>query len=241
MARSLKTKYRFTIAYLALGVLVGAALGTFIVLEKRPGPKPTPPWSSWKPTDASTGATAQAIASHVGGAYRLPDGRQLARVVAGAPAQVSSNVEAIALADSPGRVTVYPTNGTILYSLCGTEQNCRLGNGSAAAQSEVLRREVLELALYTLEYAKASNVAVFSPPVQGVSGSSSVFFFPREDFSSQLHHPLSLTLPHGRLVGHGRVDPRELQTIDALTGGRRFHFDVETVQNRRVLLLQPIA
>ena len=49
MARSLGTRSRFTIAYLALGVLVGAVLGAFIVLVQRPGPKPAAQWSSWQP------------------------------------------------------------------------------------------------------------------------------------------------------------------------------------------------
>jgi hypothetical protein len=240
VARSLGTRSRFTIAYLVLGVLVGAVLGAFIVLVQRPGPKPAPPWSRWQPTQASVGATAQAIASHIGGAYRLPDGRQVARIVTAAPSQAAGNVEAIALADRPNAVTVYPTTGSILYTLCGTEQNCRLTGQSTRGGAAVLRREALELALYTMKYSKATDVAVFFPPAQGVNGSSSVFFFPRDDFSSELKHPLNLTLPHP--VGRGKVDPRELSTIDQLTGGRRYSFGVETATGgRRVLLLSPIA
>jgi hypothetical protein len=241
VARSLGTRHRFTIAYLVLGVIAGAVLGAFIVLANRPGPKPAPPWSSWKPTDTSVGATAQAIASHIGGSYRLPDGRQVARIVTAAPSQAAGSVEAIALADRPNAVTVYPTAGSILYTLCGTEQNCRLTeNSTLGGGAAVLRREALELALYTLKYSKATDVAVFFPPGQGVSGSSSVLFFPREDFSSELKRPLNVTLPHP--VFGGTVDRRELPTIDQLTGGRRYSFGVETASGgRRVLLLSPIA
>jgi hypothetical protein len=240
MARSLGHKGRFAIAYLLLGAAVGAGLGAFIVLLQRPGPKPPTPWSAWKPSSTTIGATAQAIASHVGGSYRLADGRQIARVVTAAPTQAAGNVEAIALADQTNAVTVYPSAGTMLYTLCGTEQNCRLSKQSGGG-SDVLRREALELALYTLKYSKVSDVAVFFPPEQGVTGSSSVFFFPREDFATELKHPLHSTLPHAKPVGHGRVDRRELPTIDQLTGGRHFRFEVETIQNRRVLVLQPIA
>jgi hypothetical protein len=240
VARSLGTRHRFTIAYLALGVIVGAALGAFIVLANRPGPKPAPPWSKWQPTEASVGATAQAIASHVSGSYRLPDGRQVARIITAAPSQAAGNVEAIALADRPNAVTVYPTAGSIIYTFCGTEQNCRLAEKSTRGGAAVLRREALELALYTLKYSKATDVAVFFPPGQGVNGSSSVLFFPREDFSSELKRPLNVTLPHP--VFGGTVDRRELPTIDQLTGGRRYSFGVETASGgRRVLLLSPIA
>jgi hypothetical protein len=240
MARPLGHKGRFAIAYLLLGGIVGAGLGAFIVLLQRPAPKPPPPWSRWQPTQASVGATAQAIASHIGGAYRLPDGRQVARIVTAAPSQAAGNVEAIALANRPNAVTVYPTSGSILYTLCGTEQNCRLTGQSTRAGADVLRREALELALYTLKYSKAQDVAVFFPPVQGVNGSSSVFFFPREDFSRELKHPLNATLPHP--IGRGKVDPRELATIDQLTGGRRYSFGVQTATGgRRVLVLAPIA
>jgi len=241
MARPLGHKGRFAIAYLLLGAAVGAGLGAFVVLVQRPGPKPPTPWSAWTPTSASIGATAQEIASHIGGAYRFADGRQIARIVPAAPTTAAGNVEAIALANRPGSVTVYPSAGTTLYTLCGTEKNCRLSTQSAASGGDALRREALELALYTLKYSKAADVAVFFPPEQGVSGSSSVFFFAREDLAKELKHPLGSTLPHAKPVGHGRVDPRELPTIDQLTGGRHFTFDVETIQNRRVLVLQPIA
>jgi hypothetical protein len=240
MARALGTRSRFVIAYLLLGAAVGAGLGAFVVLLQRPGPEPPTPWSAWEPTSASIGATAQAIASHVGGRYRLADGRQIARIVTAAPTQAAGNVEAIALADKPNAVTVYPSSGTMLYTLCGTEQNCRVSRSSSQG-ADVLRREALELALYTLKYSKVADVAVFFPPEAGTTGTSSVFFFPREDFASELKHPLHTTLPHARPVGHGRVDPREVPTIDQLTGGRHFKFDVETIQNRHVLVLQPIA
>ena len=241
MARALGHKARFAIAYLLLGAAVGGGLGAFAVLLQRPGPKPPTPWSAWKPTSGTVGATAQEIASHIGGAYRLADGRQIARVLPAAPTQAAGNVEAIALADRSNAVTVYPTAETTLYSLCGTEQNCRLSTQSSPSGGDVLRREALELALYTLKYSKAADVAVFFPPERGTSGSSSVLFFPREDLASELNHPLGVTLPHAKPVGRGRVDPRELPTIDQLTGGHHFRFAVETVQNRRVLVLQPIA
>ena len=240
MARALGHKGRFAIAYLLLGAAAGAAIGAAIVLIQRPAPEPPPPWSTWKPAVGSLGSTAQAIASHVGGSYRLSDGRQLARVVLSAPSEAAANVEAIALADRPGAVTVFNPDTTMLYTLCGTEQNCRLG-GASTAGVDALRREALELALYTFKYAKVADVAVFFPPGEGDNRSKNVFFFPRADLAGQLKRPLRVTLPHGAAPTRGRVDPRELPTLDNLTGGHHFRFDVETINNRHVLVLQPVA
>ena len=241
MARSLSARGRFVLAYLALAAIGGAALGGFIVFVKRPGPKPPTPWSTWKPEAAgSVGTTVQAIASHIAGSYRQSDGSKLTRVVTAAPSQEAGNFEAIALADRPGSVTVYPSVGTILFTLCGNAGNCRI-EGQSIAHGDVLRREALELALYTLKYAKAADVAVFFPPAEGQTRSANVLFFPREDFAEQLDRPLSVTLPHTRAPSRGRIDARELQTIDNLTGGRRFHFVVQKIDGRRVLVLQPVA
>jgi hypothetical protein len=240
MARSLAVRSRFVIAYLLLGAAVGGGLGAFFVLLQRPGPKPLPPWSVWKPASASIGSTAQAIASHIGDSYRLPDGRRLTRIVLDSPNQAAGNVEAIALARGANSVTLYDPSQTVLYTLCGSAKNCTL-TGPSIARRDVLRREALELALYTFKYAKVADVAVFFPPVQGDKTSTSVLFFPREDFARQLSRPLKVTLPHALPPTRGRIDPREVQTIDELTGGHRFHFAIQTIQNRRVLVLEPAA
>lgn len=241
MARSLGHKSRFAIAYLLLGAAVGAGLGAFIVLVQRPGPKPPTPWSAWKPVSASTGETAQAIASHVSGRYRLPNGRQLARVLLG-PSQAAGSIEGVALADRPNAVTLYDPTRTIVYTLCGPQQNCGLQVAETRASTDALRREALELALYTLKYADAADVAIFFPPLEGDTKSTSVLNFPRDDFGRQLKRPLKVTLPHPAAVSQGKIDARESGTIDALTSGHRYRFGVQTATGgRRVLILQPAA
>lgn len=241
MARSLGHKSRFALAYLLLGAAAGAALGAFIVLQQRPGPKPPIPWSTWKPANASVGETARAIASHVEGAYRLPDGTQLTRVILG-PSEAAPNIQAVALADRPNAVTLYDPTRTVVYTLCGAEQNCGLQGAETRAGSDALRREALELALYTMKYANAADVAVFFPPLQGDTKSTNVLNFPRDDYARQLDKPLKATLPHGKAVARGRIDARESATIDALTSGHQYRFGVQTATGgRRILVLQPAA
>jgi hypothetical protein len=242
MARPLGHKGRFGVAYLLLGAAVGAGLGAFIVLLQRPGPKPPAPWSAWQPTKAaSIGTTAQQIASHVSGYYRFPDGQRLARMILG-PSDAAGDVQGVALADRPNAVTLYDPSRTIVYTLCGAQENCGLQGESSMARNDALRREALELALYTLKYANAADVAVFFPPLRGDKKSTNVLNFPREDFSRQLNHPLKATLPNAAAVARGEIDPRELRTIDALTGGHRYRYGVQTATDgRRVLVLQPLA
>ena len=242
MARSLGHRPRFVIAYLLLGAAVGAGLGAFIVLLQRPGPKPPTPWSAWKPTTASVGATAQEIASHIGGSYRLGDGKQLARVVLDAPPPAATSVEAIALANGSSLRGLVDPGKTVLYTLCGEPQNCALRGKTSMARGDVLRRETLELALYTLKYTGSDGVGVFFPPGTGEKTTTNVFFFGRDDLKSQLKHPLLLTLPQPAPHAPGHVKSRELETIDRLTSGHRYHFGVQTATGgRKVLVLQPVA
>ena len=241
MARALSTKGRFAVAYLLLGATVGAVLGAFIVLVQRPWPTPPPPWSAWKPANASIGETARAIASHVGGSYRLPDGTQLTRVILG-PSKAAGNIQGVALADRPNAVTLYDPARTIVYTLCGPQQNCAMQLPDTSATANALRREALELALYTLKYADAADVAVFFPPLEGETQTTNVLNFPRDDFGLQLHRPLKVTLPHPAAVSQGKVDPSEVGTIDALTTGHRYNFGIQNATGgRRVLVLQPAA
>jgi hypothetical protein len=53
VAGAVKHSRKFGAAYFALAAIVGAAVGTFVLLVERPAPKPPPPWSLWKPTAAA--------------------------------------------------------------------------------------------------------------------------------------------------------------------------------------------
>jgi hypothetical protein len=242
VARSLSPRGRIVLAYLALAAVGGAALGAFIVLVERPGPKPPTPWSAWKPSTASLGGTAQAIAAHVGGTYRRGDGRQLARIVLDAPPPAAANVEAIALANGSALRALYDPGKTILYTLCGKQRNCALGGSGTIGRGDALRRETLELALYTLKYTHSDGVGVFFPPSTSDQITTNIFFFTRDDLKRQLDRPLRHTLPRPSPPAPGRIDSRELQAIDELTGGHRYHFGVQTADGgRKVLVLQPVA
>jgi hypothetical protein len=229
MARGLATRGRFAVAYLFLGAAVGTGLGAFIVLLERPGPKPPPAWSSWRPGSTSTNSEVLEIADHVGRSYLLPSGDQLTAVKVGGPL-TNKRVKAIVVPTKAKPQTLadfkpYDKTKSTSFILCGAGRNCKISEGTPSqARGTVLRREALELALYTFEYTHGiDNVLVFVPPGPGEKRLTSTLFFHRSDLSGRLHHPLRTTLPH-RPPLPGRIGIKEQQTVNALTGSSLYRY-----------------
>lgn len=248
MARRLSTRGRFLVAYLVLGAAVGTGIGVFIVLLERPGPTPPPPWSSWKPPSESTVVRTKQIATHVGSGYRLASGRPLNRIVIGAPGQSRNTVRAIGIQKtlqpkSLNDFDLYDQNKSVMYVLCGAGKGCKITEGKASvARGTVLRREALELALYTLKYTSAiDNVLVFVPPGPGETKLSNAFFFKRDQLSSELDRPLRNTLPQSRPPLPGRISAKERSTVDTLTRDNLYRYlGLANASNfGQVVVLQP--
>jgi hypothetical protein len=231
VARAVGTRGRFFVAYLLLGALVGTGIGLFIVLLERKGPTPPPPWSTWRPATSSVATQAQEIATHVGRSYRLPSGNPLTRVVIGPPGRGQGNLRAIGVekVDQPknlGDFDLFDPKVSVMYVLCGAGANCKINEGKASvARGTVLRREALELALYTFEYSRPiEHVVVFFPPGPKKTALEFALLFHRNDLSSQLGRPLHVTLPQSRPPLPGRISPTEKQTVDELTGPRLYRY-----------------
>jgi hypothetical protein len=227
MARSLSSRSRFALAYLVLGAAVGTTLGIFIVVLQRPEPPPPPPWSSWRPGAEGVESRVLEIADHVGRSYKLPSGDQMAAVKVGGPGGDSLRAIGIPLKAQPQSLSDfqrYDGNETVIYVLCGGGQGCKIDQGKPTkARGAVLRREALELALYTFQYAKPKeNVLVFFPPGPGEKKLSSTLFFHRADLESRLDDPLRKTLPRATPPLPGKLVGPELSTVDKLTGPRLY-------------------
>jgi hypothetical protein len=249
VARGLGTRGRFALAYLALGAVVGIGVGSFLVLLQREGPQPPPPWSSWKPSAITRELRVLEIARHVGASYHLASGDQLAAVEVGGPTR-DQKVRAIVVPTKPEPKTLadfqpYDESKSTVFTLCGSGANCTLPAGGASAASDtVLRREALELALYTLEYARpVDNVLVFVPPAPGEKKVKSTLFFHRDDLSGNLHKPLRKTLPQRRPPLPGEIATREQQTVEALTGTSLYSYiGIVTAKGfGKLLVIQPSA
>jgi hypothetical protein len=129
---------------------------------------------------------------------------------------------------------------TAVFLFCGSPKTCKIDEGSpTVARGTVLRREALELALYTFEYAHPiDNVLIFFPPGKGEKSLTSTLFFQRDDLKSSLKHPLRRTLPQVDPPLPGQIRPAEMKTVNELTGDKRYKY-LGTSQN--VIVIQPPA
>src|SRR4051812_7819578 len=211
---------RFNFLYGALAALGIAAVAAAVVALAGGGRHDEASlvsWSSWRPTDSAVGGANQ-IADHVEGRYRL-SGRQLVQVKAsgldfeGVPLTV-------ALRETPaqgGDIRVFDGDG-LIYRLCGLGANCAIDFGKPSTQRLLLlRREALELALYSFRYLDVDQVVVFMPPAPKAKPSQAVFFR-RGDVARQLARPLTASL--GARTPSVRTITRAADTslVDRLTG-----------------------
>lgn len=243
MAARLSTAKKFSAAYFALAALVGGAMGTFVLLVERPAPPPPAPWSAWQPSSTDKLARAQEIGAHVAAHYHLPNGKRLVHVIVGSPAGTSNPIQAVALASKvPAKqsdlLSVVPATGTMMYILCGDGAKCAINGGKPSiGRGAVVRREALELALYTFRYVPGvTSVVTFFPPKKG-DAMSFALFFEKSSFAAQLSHPLRKTL-----VVQPAADslvPSERATVDLLTKALVLHFALErdSSSGERVLVL----
>jgi hypothetical protein len=165
-------RFRFMLIYGGLvAVLAAAAVGVVVYAGRSINPSPA--WSSFKPSGGGLGEAKQ-IASRVAKDYRLPNGAQLVDVIAKPPSLSDTTttipIRILAVRGAKGGVDevseVSPTD-TVMYSLCGLGRQCAIATGKpSVARGVLVRREILELALYTFKYTGGiKNVIAFMPPV----------------------------------------------------------------------------
>ena len=239
---------RFVVIYGLLGAALAASI-VGIVLAASGGHVGSGPaaWSSWHPAD--TGQTgAKQIAAHVAREYHLPSGAQLVEVFA-KPPSVSPGSQQIPLhyvvkqgKGANSEPIAINEGDTIQYSLCGLGDSCAIATGTPSVQRGTLvRREILELALYTFKYmGGVKNVIAFMPPTPGSQPKYAVFL-QRSDLDTQLHVPLAQTL-NSKTPLPNTITRREQQTIDSTTESKVFSFSLSQTQSgEAVLVLSPIT
>lgn len=233
---------RFLVVYLLLGLVLGAAIGGLVVVLTKPGHKPGPAWSSWEPSGDQSQA-AQQIADHVGGTYRFASGQQIVGIQAAPPRVQDVPIGAIAVrhlpsassADNP--VNVLSVDDTVVFIMCGLGENCAITQGKPSSQRlRLLRREALELALYTFRYLDdKDSVVAFLPPAPGDEPSFALFF-QRGPFEQELDRPLTTTLSTA-VPPVGDIAPKEVATIDRLTAPNFYRFSFQQLQDGTAVLV----
>lgn len=258
-ARQSSYYFRFTLAYTLLAVIATAGIAALAIVLTRPDVVPAAPWSTFVPT-GSPGAKVRQIATQVAGEYKLSTTSKLVTVVPGplqwtrflqtdsGPVSVEIPISTIAVqADTstgkhePGDVTTFAAGSTVAYQMCGlgsTNQNCAIQSGApAATRSALLRREALELALYTFHFQPSiQTVVTYMPPAAGQKASF-VYLFLRNQLSEALSKPISATLPEAKPPLPSQMSAAEATTVDGLTAPDLYRFSFTRGQDGGVWLV----
>jgi hypothetical protein len=253
-ARGRGYRTRFVWIYVVLAAIAGAGLAAFVVLMAKPDAAPSAAWSSWEPT-GSDDAKARQVAATVANRYRFKNGQQIVTALVGPP-RVSAGgetgelpVRAIAIRPdiTSGKkdeddIEIIETGSSLLFILCGLGQNCSITSGSPSEERHtLLRREALELALYTFKYLPdVSSITVFLPPRPDGQTAPTAVFFKRGDLKDALKQPLARTLdsPTPRI---GEMKGRDLANVNRLTRPSLYQYEYAQAQDgSAILVLDPV-
>jgi hypothetical protein len=249
---------------LVLGALLGVAIATVAIgaavyVGTGSGNGAPDGWSGWKPTTDDGEQAAKQIAAHVAPKYRLADGTQIVGVEGG-PLEINAlglTVPlSIAIKSAPqgGDIDFINGNG-LLYTLNGLGPKGSVRGGKPSNERGLLlRREALELSLYTFRYIdNVDEVVVLLPPAPpdkpavAKKGAAAVtttakekptlaLFFRPGDLQPQLEIPLASTIPPKTPRPETLADA-EASRIDALTRSNVFEFSFQQAQNQKAYLV----
>jgi hypothetical protein len=257
-------KFRLALAALG-GIAVAAVVIAVVVLANANSPSAAKAghWSSWAPSDDGITGITQ-IASHVAAGYRQGKSN---RLDVATPLPVSEINSSGTLTGS-GPLVVLNTGGkvitgsslellngtTVAYNICGlaTTAKCELAGRPSANRLMLLRREALELALYTFKYiGNSQNVVAVLPAVHATTKSASVapatvsVLFARKELQPELDAPLSRSLqtpPPTVPELAAWVQTAEAELVNGLTKPGLFSAQVESDQEvGKLLVLSPLT
>jgi hypothetical protein len=252
-ARRLAYRNRFAVFYVVLAVVAGAGVGALLVLVGRGSPAPAPAWSAWEPTGSTERRAAQ-IGDHVGDQYRLPSGHALTAVTYSGPPVVTgpdgSSFQVRAIAVRPdttgGRaeaddIDTVNAADTVMYTLCGLGNSCSIGEGKASvARGQLLRREALELALYSFHYLDGVDSALVLLPPRADGKAATAVFLEKSDVRTELGGSLGETLSAPLPPGVGEIQADEQRVIERTTRSRLYEYSYLQAQDGSpVMVLTP--
>jgi hypothetical protein len=246
---------------LLLGALLGLgiaalAIGAAVYVGTSNGNGAPAGWSGWKPTADDGDKAAQQIATHVGREYRLADGNQLVGVQGG-PLEIDALGLTVPLeiamktAPQGGNIDFIKGNG-LLYTLNGLGPKGSVRGGKPSEERHLLlRREALELALYSFRYIDNVDLVVAllppappdKPAKKGAAATTTTtekptqaLFFRPGDLEPQLEIPLGATIPP-QTPRPETIAGAEARRIDALTRGNLFTASFQQGQNQKAYLV----
>jgi hypothetical protein len=246
------------------GVLAGCAVAATVLLallltggdgaRKGGGEDLAAGWSTWHPKSTDTLIGAREIADAIEGNYRDAKSKQLAKVTGG---PIALGVVPLSVAiPSDGEFKVLDGTG-IQYTLGGFGEKGRLkGTEPSRARHRLLRREALELSLYSFRYLpEVTMVVALLPPApkaeqvhpkpkggkakaaaKAPAYQEQAIFFRPGDLKQELAVPLSATMAP-KPPKLDELTGEEARRIDTLTLSNLFTYDRVQQQDGRAYLV----
>jgi hypothetical protein len=255
--RARRTAYRgrFAIIYLVLAGVAGAAVGATIVLVGRGSPAPAPPWSDWQP-EGSAERRAVQIADRISGSYRLSDEARspLVSALAGPPSAPTADgslvrMRAIVVRPQTARGQqeaddneYFDAGKSMMFLLCsGVGRSCSLSAVSGTPEVyALLRRQALELALYTFTYVDDIETVVVVLPNRVGQQVANAVFIERTDVRRELADPVIETLTAPTTPDVGAISSEERRVVDRITRPRLYTYQYDAAADGSpVMILTP--
>ena len=135
-------------------------------------------------------------------------------------------------------IKVVPSTHIWTDEFCGLGSQCSISSGQpSVARGRLVRREALEVALYTFKYIPSiDTVVAFMPPPPGQQ-QSTLLFLQKQNLTKELAQPLRQTLPLQKPPLPTEPDTKEQATIDRLTLPNVYQYHLQQLQDASALLV----
>jgi hypothetical protein len=221
-------------------VVLAGAVGVLVLFAYLVSRGTSNSWSSYKPKGGDVFTKAQNMADHVAPAYKY-NGAPIAVVQAQPLVYQDAVVDGIAFTRQPFRKIgsplkqFEPSGSTVAYVFCGSAARCGLPSTGAQDTVPLLRRETLELALYTFKYTPSVDSIVGLLPPAG--STNYAIYLRRRNFQKELSKPLDATLPQHKVLSYQQLSPVEKATVDRLTMKNTYESQFSKGANGRTVLV----
>jgi hypothetical protein len=241
---------RILVVYGILALALAGAIAAAVVVATggHLGSSSTKGWSEWSPKDGTISNMTRQIADHIGHQYKLnKKGQQLLAIVsepplvrAGATSSQKVAISNLAIRTQPNGKAIRILPATTMWSdeFCGLGPQCSIAGGKASeTRGRLVRREALEVALYTFKYVpKIDTVVAFMPPPPGQQPST-LILLQKENLKNELSQPLRKTLPLETPPLPDDPNVKERATIDRLTVPSVYTYKLQQLQDASGLLV----
>lgn len=157
-------RFGFALGALLAIAAAGMVLAVVVIGDRNNTGPVGPAWSKWTPVKDGGDSRVQ-IAGHVGSQYRLLGGRQLVAVKATGLKVSGVDLDIAKVgASSKDDIKLIKGDKTVMYRMCGLNPACSIPGEPSVNRGLLVRREALELAMYTFKYTDANGVVVVLPP-----------------------------------------------------------------------------